>query len=502
MIGIQRPTPYDMNKVEAPDHRLSLNMAAVHRRQRMLRRISSCPEEMQCQRKMDFQTCASTFLHNHYVVQRFKSKSLQNALLYHSALSREQSSLPRDHAETEQPATLMRQPILETTTDFDDTDGSVHVRRRRVERQIGCCPRKSIEWRLFRQDSGFDLNPDLDGHPLLRCRSDPSLDCSPSAEPIDCITIGLVQKLKAMFFGKDDDLRSLEKCNPIRLHMQNFTGYEPFGCDLHSYHHPDKNRWFHFLRYNVINPDDTAARQLGIEENDEILMINNEAVTRVNQRQVEMKISRTLNSGNVTLLLRRLVQDDKFEYLEIQAEVEVTEELIRVSRTRSIVYAQARGRYIVLPDQTVQCKRVNIFHRDDVVCCSGERLVTEARPHGERTFERFTVSAWDTIENKVAFFYVLKCGDKYAEAGNNCVILKPAGNGWTPERRLPKQFNSRFFRVHSTGIGPSRKIFLECADTDRQNYYVACKNGKVELIQTENPMTIRQWTALKEETVR
>lgn len=40
------------------------------------------------------------------------------------------------------------------------------------------------------------------------------------------------------------------------------------------------------------------------------------------------------------------------------------------------------------------------------------------------TFTRFTIRAWDTKERKIAFFYVLKCGDLYAEAGDNCVRLK------------------------------------------------------------------------------
>ncbi|XP_064615509.1 uncharacterized protein LOC135479551 isoform X2 [Liolophura sinensis] len=413
------------------------------------------------------------------------SQSVQNELL----CQRSQNSLPLDDTEAEQPPTLRRQRKLETPADLD-TNSPRHVCTCHVERgQQGHCSRESIEYQLFRQDSRFDLNPQLGDHPLLRCHPDPSLDGSPSTDSTDTIT-GLVQKLKDMLFTKDNDLRSLEKCDSVRLGVQKSTGYEPFGCDLHSYKDPNRNRWFHLLKYPGINQDNTVARELGIEENDEILMINKEVVTRVNQQQVKMKISRTLKSGNVTLLLRRLVEGEMFEYLEIQAKVEVIEGTIRASRT-SIVYSTAKGSYLVLRKEEVESKQINIFHRDNVVCWSGDELVTEVRPPEEYTFERFIVEAYHLSTGHIHFFYVLKCGDRYAESGENGVKLKPAGSGWSP-----RNVDSRFFRVHVIETGSPRKIVLECAE--KQNYYLACKNGRVEFIQANHPADARDFTVLKE----
>lgn len=194
MIEIQQPITYNMGK-EAPDRRLSLNMAAVRRRQRMLRRMSSCPEDLEWQPEMDFHRSPRPL--SQEAVQRL-GKLFQNVLLYRRVVSRRQN--PFLDSEAGQTPVLRPPHQLETPTEFDDTDGPVHVRTRHVERQLGGCPRKSLEMRLLGQDSSFDVNPVPGCHPLLRCHSDTSLDRSP---PTDCMTTGLFQMIKDALFRRD-----------------------------------------------------------------------------------------------------------------------------------------------------------------------------------------------------------------------------------------------------------------------------------------------------------
>lgn len=191
-MEIQHLSTYNISEMESSHHRLSLNMTAVRTRQSMLRRMSSCPEELDWRPEMDFRMrhLSQDVVHRH-------SESVQNDQL----CKRSQWSVTRDETHAEERVTLRRQRKLETATELDDPEGPVHVRVRHVERQLGCCPRQSLERRLLKQDSMFDINPEFGCHPLLRCHSDPSLVNSPSTDLTDCSDP--FKMLKAMLFGED-----------------------------------------------------------------------------------------------------------------------------------------------------------------------------------------------------------------------------------------------------------------------------------------------------------